>query len=135
MHTDHLSKVISEALNTVTQEDIALYRGNLNQQIITRSWLNEKLDEDGEEEKEVIDAIVTVQTSVIEDIKIPVTFAVVKHQIFTEEIIDFGTVQIGSQKSRNLNLYNPFNETIFVNIFVGRNTIQMIDQTKRINDE
>ena len=129
MHTDNLSKVISGALSTVTNEDVALYRGHKNAKLLQPIWIND--DNDVIEE---ISAVLTVETSVVDSIEIPVTATVVRPEILSESLIDFGSVQIGAQKSQDLELFNPFNETIFVNLFIGRNTVKMNEEIKRINE-
>ena len=121
--------MISGALSTVTNEDVALYRGHQNAKLLQPIWIND--DNDVIEE---ISAVLTVETSVVDSIEIPVTATVVRPEILSESLIDFGSVQIGAQKSHDLELFNPFNETIFVNLFIGRNTVKMNEEIKRINE-
>ena len=129
LHTDNLSKVISGALGTVTNEDVALYRGHQNAKLLQPIWIND--DNDVIEE---IRAVLTVETSVVDSIEIPVTATVVRPEILSESLMEFGAVQIGAQKSHDLELFNPFDETIFLNLFIGRNTVKMNEEIKRINE-
>ena len=57
-----------------------------------------------------------------------------KPNIIVDRFIDFGGVQVGSYKSRSLELKNPFNETLFVNLFIGRNTIEANNEVERLNN-
>lgn len=93
------------------------------------NWISLGLDR-----YEEISAVVTVQTSVVEDLKIPVSAKVVKPQIFSEEIVDFGGVQVGTQRMHSLELHNPFEETIFFNLFIGRVTNHISTEAQAIEE-
>ena len=47
-------------------------------------------------------------------------------------MIDFGNIQLGSYKMEYLTLQNPFNETLHLSLFVGRNTDLVKDDFERI---
>ena len=34
---------------------------------------------------------------------------------------------------QSIELSNPFNETLYVNLFIGRNTVDSIDEVSRVN--
>lgn len=83
---------------------------------------------------ENIHAIVTVKTNIVGSIQIPVTASVTKPKILKERYIDFGGIQIGSYQTRALELENPFNETLYVNLFIGHNTVESNDEVERLNN-
>ena len=43
-------------------------------------------------------------------------------------------MQIGSKRSERLEVYNPFNETLYFKLFIGRSTHESLDELNRIND-
>lgn len=83
---------------------------------------------------EDIYAVITVKTSIVGSIQIPVTAYVTRPKILVERFVDFGGVQVGSYKTRDLELKNPFNETLYVNLFIGRNTVEANDEVQRLNN-
>lgn len=83
---------------------------------------------------EDIRAIVTVKTNIVGTIQIPVLAYVTKPRILIDRFVDFGGVQVGSYKSRSLELQNPFNETLYVNLFIGRNTVEANHEVERVNN-
>lgn len=83
---------------------------------------------------EDIRAVVTVKTDIVGSIQIPVIAYVTKPKIIVDRFIDFGGVQVGAYKTRALELQNPFNETLYVNLFIGRNTMEANDEVKRLNN-
>ena len=62
------------------------------------------------------------------------TAYVTKPRILIDRFVDFGGVQVGSYKTRTLELQNPFNETLYVNLFIGRNTVEANDEVQRLNN-
>lgn len=68
------------------------------------------------------------------NLEIPVTAFVTKPKIIIDRFIDFRGVQIGSYKTHSMALQNPFNETLYVNLFIGRNTIEANDEVQRLNN-
>ncbi len=43
-------------------------------------------------------------------------------------------MQVGSYKTKSLKVENPFNETLYVNLFIGRNTVETNDEVQRLNN-
>jgi hypothetical protein len=77
---------------------------------------------------EEIDCKVTIKTNVLDQISVPVKAVVTKPTIIKEKMLDFGVTQVGSHKKASIELHNPFNETLYLSLFLGRNT-------EYINDE
>lgn len=40
---------------------------------------------------------------------------------------------MGAYKAQSLELKNPFNETLYVNLFIGRNTVDGSDEAERVS--
>ena len=76
----------------------------------------------------------TVKTNIVSSIEIPVSAYVTRPKILNDRFIDFRGVQVGSYKTHSLVLQNPFNETLYINLFIGRNTIEANDEVTRLNN-
>ena len=101
----------------INENDIALWR-SFNQQLKTTM----KYGPDSMDVLEEIDCKVTIKTNVLDQINIPVKAVVAKPSIIKERILDFGVTQVGSHKKASIELHNPFNETLYLSLFLGRNT-------------
>ena len=115
----------------MNEDDVSLWRSYQSQSLTSPTWIEGNWIQGVIED---IHAEITIKTNIVSSIKIPVTAYVTKPRILVDRFIDFGGVQVGAYKSRSLELQNPFNETLFVNLFIGRNTIEANDEVERLNN-
>ena len=62
---------------------------------------------------ERIEAKLTIKTNIVDQIEIPVHGFITEPKILHAKSIDFGKVQLGSKRSERVEIYNPFNETLY----------------------
>jgi hypothetical protein len=73
---------------------------------------------------EPIEATVTIKTSIVDKIEIPVRAFLVEPRILVVKDIDFGKVQIGTQAFSDVTVSNPFNHTLAIEFYIGRNYLK-----------
>lgn len=125
MNISNYTQVISEALKTVNEDDVALWRSYQSQNLMLPTWIEGNWIQGVIED---IHAVVTVKTNIVGSIQIPVSAQVTKPKIISDRFFDFGGTQVGSYKTKSLKVVNPFNETLYVNLFIGRNTVESVDE-------
>jgi hypothetical protein len=69
--------------------------------------------------KQAINASLEIRTSLIEKIEIPIEAALKKPKIFANDSLEFGPVQVGSSRSKDIVIHNPTSETIQVQLFLA----------------
>lgn len=75
---------------------------------------------------EQIDARVTIKTNIVEKVEIPVKAFITEPRIVPVKDIDFGKIQIGTQAFSDVTVSNPFNHTIAIEFYIGRNTLRQM---------
>ena len=115
----------------MTEDDVALWRSYMSQSVTPPTWIEKDWISGIIED---IHAVVTIKTNIVGSIEVPVSAHVTKPKILMNRFIDFGGVQVGSYKTQSLELQNPFNETLYINLFIGRNTIEANSEVQRLNN-
>lgn len=114
---------MAEALSVISGDDIALWRSKKqkSKEIYSKS-------DAGILEK--IDAKLTIKTNIVDQIEVPVRGFVTEPKILHAKSIDFGEVQLGSKRSEKVEIFNPFNETLYFQLFIGPSVEALEDKEK-----
>ena len=69
--------------------------------------------------KTFINSSISIKTTLVESIVIPVEAAIKKPQIYTDGALEFGPLQIGDFAMQDILIQNPTSETITVQLFIS----------------
>lgn len=126
-NVSNYTQLVSEALSVVSGDDVALWRSKKQKSLTMPGTWSSDIIED-------IQATITIKTNIVDQIEVPVRGFITEPKILGAKTIDFGQVQIGSKRSERLEVFNPFNETLYFKLFIGRSTHESLDELSRIND-
>ena len=80
----------------------------------------------------MIEATLTIETDFVSPIQIKLQGEIIPAEVIAETTIDFGEVHIGTSISHPLMIRNPFNEPLKVQVLIGRTTLQIENELKRL---